>query len=86
MTPVRVTLAAIVLVFAMLAPLSNAEEGTRGADEAALREAGLGSDGPALLDFFRKRTLDETDRSRLAATVRLLGHDAYSVRERASRD
>src|SRR5262245_30035131 len=88
MKAVRATLPAsliAVAAFAAAAP-AWAAGGTRQMDEATLREAGLETDGPALLEFFRKRTLDETDRSRLAATVRRLGDNSYTVREKASRD
>jgi hypothetical protein len=53
-------------------------------DEKLLRDAGLGTDAGALLDFFRKRTLTEADRDRLTATVRLLGDKSFRARERAS--
>jgi hypothetical protein len=53
-------------------------------DEALLREAGFGTDGPALLAFFRSRSLGPADRERLAALVRQLGSDDYTQREQAS--
>lgn len=56
------------------------------ADEAALRAAGLASDGPALLEFFRQRTLSAADRARLADTVRRLGDVSFRLREKASAD
>ena len=42
--------------------------------------------GPALLEFFRQRTPSDEVRSRLAATMRLLGDDSFAVREKATRD
>jgi hypothetical protein len=54
------------------------------ADEQALKDAGVGVDGPALLDYFRKRTLAEGDRTKIAELIRLLGDDSYQIRERAS--
>src|SRR5262245_35658674 len=54
------------------------------ADEQLLRSAGIGTDGPALLDFFRKRTLTEMEQARLADSVRRLGDNVFAVREKAS--
>jgi hypothetical protein len=54
------------------------------ADEALLRECHVGTDGPALLAFFRERTLTEADRQRLADLVRQLGSDEFAQRENAS--
>jgi HEAT repeat protein len=54
------------------------------ADEAVVKEAGLQTDGPALLDFFRKLTLGETDRARVLALIRDLGDDDFAVRQKAS--
>ncbi len=55
-------------------------------DEKQLKESGLPTDGPGLLEFFRKRTLSDADRAALQATVRKLGDDAFEVRERAALD
>jgi hypothetical protein len=59
---------------------------TRPADphETELQKAGLKADGPALLDFFRRRTLSDADQARLAALVRQLGADTFAARTRAS--
>src|SRR5262245_17070049 len=54
-------------------------------DEAVLKAAGLASDGPALLRFFRQRTPTEAELARLAAEVRRLGADSFQERERATR-
>jgi hypothetical protein len=69
---------------ALLALLASAPADD--ADERALREAKVGTDGPALLQFFRSRTLDDDDRARILALVRKLGNDSFAVRERASED
>lgn len=55
-------------------------------DEKVLKEAGIGSDGPALLEFFRKRTLSEKDRARIALLISRLGDEDFDVREGASHD
>src|SRR5262245_30122204 len=54
--------------------------------EKTLKEAKLATDGSALLEFFRKRTISEADRAKLAKTVRLLGDESFDVREKASED
>jgi hypothetical protein len=53
-------------------------------DEKVLREAGIPRDGAALLDFFRRRSLQEDDPKRLRALVEQLGDDSYDVRESAT--
>jgi HEAT repeat protein len=55
-------------------------------DEQTLKEAGLSTDGPALLDFFRKRTLDRAGEQRVSHLVQELGDNSFKVREGASRD
>src|SRR5262249_51793622 len=61
-----------------------AQEYVPAADEATLKDAGLKTDGPALLDFFRKRTLSEADKAKLAGLVRKLGDPSFKMREQAS--
>jgi hypothetical protein len=55
------------------------------ADQATLRAAGVGTDGPALVTFLRKRTLGEKDRERIDALIKQLGSDDFEEREKASR-
>jgi hypothetical protein len=66
----------------VLAPGNDPE--TVAADEQTLKAAGLASDGPAVLEFFRKRTLPDSDRDRLKTLVTQLGDDSFEVREKAS--
>jgi hypothetical protein len=63
---------------------STADELTRAADEGTCREAGLATDGPALLRFVEQRTPSATTRVRLAAAVRRLGDRSFRAREQAS--
>src|SRR5579871_548277 len=56
----------------------------RVADEAVLGAAGVGHDGPALLQFFRTRTLRADDLLEVGALIKQLGDDAFSVREKAT--
>ena len=64
----------------------------RGADELAdsdkqlLKGAGVAVDGPALLAFFRQRTINEASRARVAKLIEQLGHDDFDIREKATRE
>jgi hypothetical protein len=53
------------------------------ADEQLLKAAKLGTDGPALLDFFRKRTLTDADCEQIRRLIERLGDDDFGVREKA---
>jgi HEAT repeat protein len=53
-------------------------------DEQTLTAAGLGTDGPALLEFFRSRTRNEADQQKLLALTRQLGDPSTEVRARAA--
>ncbi len=55
-------------------------------DEQAVKEARVGTDGPALLEFLRRRTLGDADKARVLALIQKLGDDAFAVREQASTD
>jgi HEAT repeats/PQQ-like domain len=55
-------------------------------DEQQLRRADMPVDGPALLDFLRKRTVTEADRDAIQKMVRQLGDDAFAVRRKAMTD
>jgi HEAT repeat protein len=52
--------------------------------EQLLTTAGLGTDGPSLLEFFRGRTRLEVDASQLTVWTRQLGDPAAEVRARAT--
>src|SRR5262245_31172892 len=58
----------------------------RDADERVLREAHIGTDGPALLAFFKKRIVSSADREKIAVLIKNLGDDEFQVREKASAD
>jgi hypothetical protein len=57
-----------------------------GADERLLREAGVGTDGGELLAFFRRNTPSAAEKQRLAALIKQLGDNDFTVREKASRE
>jgi HEAT repeat protein len=73
------------LLAGLLLPWQDAPAGgaDRGADERRLGEAGLVADGPALLDFFRRRTARITPDD-LRRLIEQLGDPAFAVRERAT--
>ncbi len=55
-------------------------------DEQLLRDAHVSPEGPALLTFFRERTLTAAQQARLGEMVKKLGDDEFDVREKASAD
>src|SRR5438132_13591210 len=55
-------------------------------DEKLIADAGLRTDPASLLTYFRQRTLSETERSKLAAKVQLLGDQSFQVRETATQE
>src|SRR5262245_34610340 len=78
-----VTLLALAL-HAPAAPASRDREEETSADEQTLRAAGLTTDGPALLEFFRARARLEVDGDKLRELTRQLGDEAADVRARAA--
>jgi HEAT repeat protein len=54
-------------------------------DEATLENAKLGSDAAALIEFFRKRTLRQTDVRVIDDLIKQLASDRFREREQASR-
>src|SRR4051794_5491347 len=63
---------------------ADADEASARAQEAILREAGLATNDSALLDFLRKRTLDEAGLKKTPAAVKQLGDRTFAVREKAA--
>ncbi len=53
-------------------------------DEALLRAAGVGTDGPGLLAFFRSRAAVDVEPTRLAALLKSLADEQVPVREQAA--
>jgi HEAT repeat protein len=79
-------LAGAAWVAAANAPPDKSEPARSGAaaDEQRLREAKVGTDGTALLDFFRKRTGTDARLLDIQGLVRQMGDDAFEVRQKAS--
>jgi HEAT repeat protein len=72
------------LLAALAAPVARADSLSE--DLEVLRAARVDSDGPALLTFFKKRTLSEVTRKKIADHILLLGDAEYSIREKATGD
>jgi hypothetical protein len=53
-------------------------------EEKILQEAGLSTEGPALLRFFQQRTLSAEERQQVEALIRQLGAPAFRLREQAT--
>ncbi len=76
----------ILLVGLFVASLTHGAGDTNPAavDEETLRAAGVATDGPGLLAFFRKQTTAEPTRAQVLDLLRQLGHDTFEMREKAS--
>jgi HEAT repeat protein len=68
----------------LAAALPAAPAVTNSEDEKVLREAKVGGDGPALLDYLRKHTLTAAQREQVRTQVPRLGNDDFKVRQQAS--
>jgi hypothetical protein len=79
----RMSLAVLACCLLTGAAAGRADVEQTRADEQAVRHAGLATDGPALVEFFRKRTPGADARQTIDALVRKLSHRSYRVRENA---
>ncbi len=52
-------------------------------DQKLLRDVGLGIDGPALLEYFKKRTYPEANAKEMAVLIAQLGDEDFGIREKA---
>src|SRR6516162_5025078 len=64
---------------------ATAAEETSRADVEMLKAHSIATDGPGILAFFRQRTSDVSDTTRIKALVRQLGDDQFKQRETASK-
>jgi HEAT repeat protein len=78
------TLASMMGLCSFGSALPAIESNSAKADEQALKQAGLSTETPALLEFFRKRTLTETGQAQIKELVRQLGAKPFRTRARAS--
>lgn len=63
---------------------SPADEANARVQETILREAGVAADDVSLLEFLRKRTLDEAGLEKIHSLVKQLGDRTFAVREKAA--
>src|SRR5258708_7529480 len=72
----------------VLQPLIEAEPPAppRQTDEEVLRDAKVGADGPALVEFLRRRVAGAADEARVKGMIARLGDDAFERREEASNE
>jgi hypothetical protein len=56
------------------------------AEEELLKSAKVGTDGPALAEYIRKRTIGEEEREQIKSLVRKFGDSSFDVREKAKDD
>jgi hypothetical protein len=70
----------------LLSAQRGAADGPRqvAADERRLQSAKVAHDGPALLEFFRRRTLTDLERANIELLIQRLGARAFRVREQAA--
>ena len=80
----RTTWLMLALAAGLTAALASAQDDAPNPDEKLLQAANLKTDGPALLEFFRKRTLPEAQQETIRGLIRQLGADNYRVREQAA--
>jgi HEAT repeat protein len=71
-------------ILALLVSVSFLTAADPDGDERVLRDAGVGTDGAALLQFFRDRAVVGADREKIAALIKQLGDETFDVREKAS--
>jgi len=65
-------------------PIPGEQTGDTSADDQkTLKAVGLGVDGPALLDYFRKRTFKEANPKEMETLIKQLGDNDFAVREKA---
>lgn len=64
---------------------SPAAEKPADTEAAALKAAGIPTDGPGLADYFKRRTATLSDQTHLKGLVRQLGDDEFTKREAATR-
>jgi hypothetical protein len=55
-------------------------------DEKTLQAVGIPTDGPGLLSFFHKQTVNDAARRQVRLLIEQLGADSFQVREKASAD
>lgn len=76
----------ILLVLLLLDAPLRADEASLQRDEQALKDAGIGTDGPGLFAFFRQHTATDNDEAAIRKLVKDLGDERFRIREKASQE
>jgi HEAT repeat protein len=79
-----VALSAPLLLVLPLGRASAASPAAVADDERTLAGAHVGTDGASLLQYFRKRTIQDVDGERIKQLIEQLGDDSFDVRQKAS--
>jgi HEAT repeat protein len=74
----------VALVLLLAGMVVAAGPDNSGGDQQLLKAAGVANDGPGLLEFFRRRTINDTDLTDIKELIRQLGDESFSVRQKAS--
>ncbi|MBY0521980.1 MAG: PQQ-binding-like beta-propeller repeat protein [Gemmataceae bacterium] len=74
----------LLLLGAFFVPATAAEPDPIQADEQTLKEAKVAADNPALLKFFRERTLTDVQRDKIKGLIARMADEDFLVRERAT--
>src|SRR5438067_1189225 len=77
-------LAAVILGILAGSGAAGEADPYRAFDEKTLGQAGVGTDGPALLALLRRQILTDADQQRLRQWIDQLGDETYAIREQAS--
>src|ERR1043166_5985801 len=72
------TLLLVALTAGLLGGDAKSDSPATALDEEILKKAGLKSDGDSLIEFLRKRTLPEDERTKIAKLIRQLGSEVCS--------
>jgi HEAT repeat protein len=83
----RVTSSIFIVV--LLSSISVAQTPARSEtaeDELLLKEAKVATDGPGLLEFFRRRIPADKDKTRITGLIRQLGSSNFQAREKATQE
>ena len=67
-------------------PQVRAADPASSGSEKVLKKAGLATDGPSLLAFFRQRILTGNYQERIDELTRRLGDESFKVRKQAAKD
>jgi hypothetical protein len=84
MLPRHVALLALLVLLKLAHPAIAAESSDIAADEETLRAAHVVPNNPALLAFFRERTLDEETQAEIEVLIGQLGSESFRLREKAT--